>query len=74
MRRLISSFVVIGALTAVGAPPAAADAPFVKELPAAACNQGTMNAHASVPRGTPGHPHIPHAMMGFCMTMPGAHP
>jgi len=46
---------------AVAAAPALADA----TLPAAACNDGTMNAHASVPETTgngtptPGHEHIP---------------
>lgn len=73
MRRFILSLVVAGALGTIGAAPAAAEAPFVQELPDAACNQGTMNAHQSIPRGTPGHPHVPHHM-GFCMTMPGVHP
>ena len=73
MRKLVLSIAVAAAAMGAGALPAAAEAPFVKELPDAACNQGTMNAHQSVPRGVPGHPHIPH-MMGFCMTMPGVHP
>ncbi len=48
IRRLILSFVVAGLLAVVGAAPAAADPVFVKEMPAAACdNPGTHDAHQS---------------------------
>lgn len=73
MREVAVSFALVGASLGIGALPAAAEGPFVRELPAAACNQGTSNAHAHIPLGTPGHPHVPH-FMGFCMTMPGVHP
>ena len=74
MRRVAVSFAVFAGSFALAASPAAAKAPLVKELPPAACNQGTQNAHRHIPRGVPGHPHVPHFMMGFCMTMPGSHP
>ncbi len=73
MRKVAVSLVVLGGSLAIATLPAAAEAPFVQELPEAACNQGTQNAHMNIPRGTPGHPHVPH-FMGFCMTMPGVHP
>lgn len=46
--------------------------PVVAGLPAAACNQGTMNAHERVPETTgtgavtPGHEAIPEAEGGTC--------
>ncbi len=73
MRKVAVSLVVLGGSVGIAALPAAAEAPAVRSLPTAACNQGTHNAHMSIPLGTPGHPHVPHNM-GFCMTMPGAHP
>ena len=73
MRRVAVSFSVFVGSLALAASPSAADAPLVQELPPAACNQGTHNAHGNIPRGVPGHPHVPHSM-GFCMTMPGTHP
>ncbi len=80
MRKLFVSFVAAGALMAIGAAPAAADPPFIQEVNPAACNQGTHNAHQSIPPGTPGHPHVPHMMRPGpgqppqCMTMPGVNP
>ena len=68
MRKLIASLAVVGALAGVGAAPATA-----VPLPDAACNQGTMRAHEAMPEGAAGHPHVPHRMMGMCMTMSG-HP
>jgi hypothetical protein len=73
MRRLAFSLLVFAGGMAFATLPAAADGPFVRELPVAACNEGTHNAHMNIPAGTPGHPHVPH-LMGFCMTMPGIHP
>lgn len=64
MRKLVLSVVIASGLSMIGAAPAGAAGPRVKELPPAACNQGTENAHHSVPAGRPGHPHIPH-FMGF---------
>ena len=61
---------VIAAVSAVGAAPAAAD---IGPLPNAACNDGTRNAHQSVPHTTPGqatnpgHKHLPRAPGGTCV-------
>lgn len=71
MRRLLLSLALAGGLAAAGAAPATAEAPPVVELPDAACNEGTMTAHGSIPDGVAGHPHVPHDMNG-CMTMPAA--
>jgi hypothetical protein len=73
MRKVAVSLVVLGGSVGIAALPAAAEPPAVRALPAAACNQGTHNAHARIPLNAPGHPHVPHEM-GFCMTMPGVHP
>ena len=60
----------VAALMAVGAAPAAAD---VEALPSAACNDGTRNAHGSVPHTNPaqgvnpGHRHLPRAPGGVCV-------
>ena len=65
MRRLIPSLIVAGSLAAIGPAPAAAE---VQTLPAAACNQGTMNAHHRVPHGRPAHGHIPRTTAtGMCV-------
>ena len=69
MRKLLFSMITSGALVLLMAVPAFA-APRPMDLPAAACNQGTMHAHESVPetngRGvmTPGHVAIPEAEGG----------
>jgi hypothetical protein len=67
MRRLL--FIVGLTSALVGAPALIADA---RDLPAAACNSGTMNAHSRVPEttgnGTPVHAHdaIPDSETGTC--------
>ena len=70
--RKLSSLMVAGALMMIGAAPAAADGPFTQSVNPAACNAGTQNAHGNV--AGPAHPHVPHAMGGVCMTMPGVTP
>jgi hypothetical protein len=58
MRRTILTLTVAGAITVLFAAPAQA-------LPSAACNQGTMDAHSSIPETTgtgvvtPGHEAVP---------------
>ena len=60
--RLIVSLATAGLLATVGGAPAAAHPPLAEShfLPPAACNQGTENAHATVPPSAPAHPRIPH--------------
>lgn len=70
MRKVLASLAVVAGLFGAGAPPVAATEHV--GLPGAACNQGTMNAHGHV--AGPAHPHVPHFMMGECMTMPARHP
>lgn len=71
MRKLLTSLAVSSALAIPLAVPAMAAPPF-KLLPAASCNQGTMNAHESVPETTgtgtttPGHMAIPDSEEGPC--------
>jgi len=54
-----------GAIVATPALPALGDVSTTQHLPAAACNQGTMNAHAHIPEATgsgkttPGHFAVP---------------
>ena len=70
MRKVLASFAIVGGLIGAGAAPVAATQPAMIELPGAACNQGTRNAHGHV--AGPAHPHVPHSMRGICMTMPAA--
>ena len=66
----IALSLVIAAVGAAGAVPAAAD---IAPLPADACNDGTRNAHRSVPHTNPaqtvnpGHKHLPRAPGGICV-------
>jgi hypothetical protein len=65
MKKIISSLVLAGALAGLGAVPVFADVSTTQQLPADACNAGTMNAHESVPETTgtgittPAHEAIP---------------
>jgi hypothetical protein len=67
MRRLLMTCVAIAALSLAGSSSATAET-----LPSAACNDGTMNAHESVPETTgtgemtPAHAHIPMASGTSC--------
>jgi hypothetical protein len=69
MRKLVLSIAGSAALVFAMVVPVLA-APPAMELPAAACNQGTMNAHESVPETTgtgvmtPGHVAIPESEEG----------
>ena len=64
MRKLFATLVV-ALLVGVAAAPAVADVSPTQILPVAACNQGTMNAHESIPettgngKETPGHEAVP---------------
>ena len=68
--RSIALSLVIAAVSAAAALPAAAD---VGALPDDACNEGTRNAHQSVPHTNPaqavnpGHKHLPRAPGGICV-------
>ena len=65
MRRLALALTIAGTLAGAAASPVAADVSPTQALPAAACNEGTMNAHESVPGTTgtgvvtPAHAAIP---------------
>ena len=65
MRRLALTLTLAGVLAATAAAPGAAAVSTTQALPAAACNQGTMNAHERVPETTgtgdttPAHAAIP---------------
>ena len=65
MRRLILSLLLAGAIVASPALPALGDVSTTQHLPAAACSQGTMNAHNHIPattgsgKTTPGHFAVP---------------
>lgn len=64
MRRTILALTVGGAIAVLSAPAQA--------LPSAACNQGTMNAHSSIPemtgsgKATPGHEAVPEESLEGC--------
>lgn len=65
MRRSIASFLIGAALLLAPALPAMADVSTTQQLPSAACNDGTMNAHESIPETTgtgvttPAHRDVP---------------
>jgi hypothetical protein len=65
MRKAFLTLALAGALTGAAAGQAAGDVSTTQTLPAAACNQGTMNAHENVPETTgagvttPAHGAIP---------------
>jgi hypothetical protein len=65
MRRTILAFAAGAAIAVFSAAPAQA-------LPSAACNQGTMNAHSSIPEMTgsgvvtPGHEAVPEETLAGC--------
>jgi hypothetical protein len=65
MRRIALTLTLAGVLAGGAAAPVAADVSTTQALPAAACNQGTMNAHENVPETTgtgvttPAHAAIP---------------
>jgi hypothetical protein len=65
MRKALVSLTLAGSLLGLLAGPALADVSTTQPLPAAACNQGTTNAHENVPattgsgKTTPGHAAIP---------------
>ena len=52
MRRMTLSLLLAGAIVASPALPAMGDVSPTQHLPAAACNQGTMNAHENIPETT----------------------
>ena len=49
MRKNIATLTLALAVGAFAAAPALADISTTRQLPAAACNQGTMNAHNHIP-------------------------
>ncbi len=65
MRKTLVAFVIALPLGILPAAPAASAVSTTHQLPAAACNQGTMNAHANIPEmtgtgtTTPGHMAVP---------------
>lgn len=65
MRRTLVTIALALSLGTVAAAPALADVSTTQHLPAAACNQGTMNAHDHIPATTgtgattPGHMAVP---------------
>jgi len=71
MRKLLLSLAMSISLALSVAAPTLASPPF-KLLPAASCNQGTVNAHGSIPETngtgatTPGHMAVPDSEEGPC--------
>jgi hypothetical protein len=65
MRKILAIFTLALSLGALAAAPALANVSTTQHLPTAACNQGTMNAHESIPETTgtgattPGHGAVP---------------
>jgi len=65
LRGFVASVAVCASIVLMPASPAAADVSTTQQLPAAACNAGTMNAHESIPETTgtgvttPGHFSVP---------------
>ena len=65
MRKTLATLTLALPLGAVAATPALADVSATQHLPAAACNQGTMNAHENIPettgsgKTTPAHEAVP---------------
>jgi hypothetical protein len=61
MRRVFLVVLVTLSLAAFAAPPALADHTARRgDVPEAACNQGTQNAHGRIPAGSPAHERVPH--------------
>jgi hypothetical protein len=52
MRRVVLSLLLAAGMSVAPAVPALADVSTTQQLPAAACNQGTMNAHERIPETT----------------------
>ena len=67
MRKTLATITLALAAGTFGAAPALGDISTTQQLPAAACNQGTMNAHNHIPettgngKTTPGHMAVPGA-------------
>jgi hypothetical protein len=65
MKKLILALALTGSLAGMTASPATSSVSTTQQLPAAACNQGTMKAHENVPEmtgggtPTPAHEDIP---------------
>jgi hypothetical protein len=65
MQKLLIALALSAAVIGLPAAPAMADVSHTQHLPVAACNQGTMNAHANIPATTgtgtttPGHDAVP---------------
>ena len=65
MRKILATIAAGLSLGTLAATPAVADVSTTQQLPTAACNQGTMNAHDNIPETTgtgtttPGHMAVP---------------
>ena len=65
MRKRLIALGLVAAFSTLPATAAHADVSTTEHLPSAACNQGTMNAHESIPETTgtgattPGHGAVP---------------
>ena len=65
MRKRLIALALSAVVIGLPAAPAMADVSHTQHLPAAACNQGTMNAHDNIPATTgtgtttPGHDAVP---------------
>jgi hypothetical protein len=65
MRKILTTITAALSLGALAAAPAFGDISTTQQLPTAACNQGTMNAHNNIPETTgtgvttPGHGAVP---------------
>lgn len=52
MRKILTTIALALSFGALAAAPATADVSTTQQLPAAACNHGTMNAHDNIPATT----------------------
>ena len=65
MRKALVTFAVVGVVVVGPATAAFAEVSTTQQLPVAACNDGTMNAHSHIPAATgtgemtPGHDAVP---------------
>jgi hypothetical protein len=61
MTRAFLVVLAVLSLAAFAAPPAFADHNARRgDVPEAACNQGTQDAHGRIPAGSPAHERVPH--------------
>jgi hypothetical protein len=71
MKRMLLVLTTAVAVGAVGTPASANHTARAGDLPPAACNAGTANAHGSLGASAAGHDRIPHQHDGPCVHLVG---